>query len=598
MLDKLLASSNDAMRKHYSRWNFMEAKVQAYVNKQDYTKLMDGLNSSNGLPPEPMEIVIPYSYATLHSSATFIGSVLMGQKPMFPLAAARGANAPNAEIMAQVLQHNIDHSGGIETLWQAVWDSLLYSFFCLRCDWKEENGKVMRYVGGKRIFEEGLRYAGNNLANIDPYDCFPDPRVPLSKCSKDGVFIFNRMSVSDIWLKDQESAGNMQWVKQALAENKAKGKADRAPDSNRRIRIGDVGQRAAAKVDDFYSPFEGTVRIIPSEWGLGAETRSELWRFTWFKGGQIISAAPLDMHHEQHPYVFSEPTSLGYEFMSLSQAEMIGVFQDVLSWLVTSRMENVRASIENSFIADPSRIELNDIRSTRIGRIIRLKKSALGLPIDQAIQQLVVNDVTGGHLSDIQTMRVLADTATGVNDNMRGIQTQGGRRSATEARMSMQAGASRVQQLAIRMSAQALHPLASMMISNIQQYIPDELWIEIGGADEKTSLQVTPDMLVGSFNYQISDGSLPLDKTALTEVWKELLFGIARDPELRQQYDLGQIFRYTAVLGGAKNIDSFKKAPLPPQMPNIAAPGVEPGADPNMMPVGAANPFLPQTLGL
>jgi hypothetical protein len=71
---------------------------------------------------------------------------------------------------------------------------------------------------------------------------------------------------------------------------------------------------------------------------------------------------------------------------------------------------------------------------------------------------------------------MLADTITGVNDNMRGIQTAGGRRSATEARMSMQAGASRLSQMAVRISSQGMTDMAEQMLMNIQQFMPDEMW--------------------------------------------------------------------------------------------------------------------------
>jgi hypothetical protein len=255
--------------------------------------------------------------------------------------------------------------------------------------------------------------------------------------------------------------------------------------------------------------------------------------------------------------------------------DMIGPFQDIMSWLVSSRMENVRTAINNTFAADPARVDINDIRQGPIGRIIRLKQTAMGLPIRDAIMQLAVQDVTTGHLNDIQVMRILADTITGVNDNMRGIQTAGGRRSATEARMAMQNGASRLSQMAVRVSGQAFQPLSQQMIMNIQQFMPDQMWVETTGDDGvPNSRQITPEMIVGQFNYQTSDGTLPYDNQALLETWKEIMFGVAQDPELRQNYSIPEIFQHVAKLGGAKNIDAFKRQ------------------QPPMMPTAGGNPFL------
>jgi hypothetical protein len=591
-LDAMHRFSKDNMKRHYSRWNYNELKVQAYTPLHDYDRLVQGMGVRGAAIPEPVSVVVPYTYATIHAAATFVSTVLLGRKPVFPLLATRGTAVERSRGMESALQSHLDASRGYETLWQGIWDSFIYGFGPKRITWEERSGAAIRYENGQRTQTTATTFAGNVLNAIDPYAFFPDPRVPINQCNVRGDFIFTEMQLSETVLKDMESAGQLKWVDAAISKGRGR-TVDASSDNRRRIRLG-VGAeiiRTPANVVGFSKMLEGTVRIVPKDWGLGTGTDSELWKFMWSEGGQIVQAEPLAMVHNQHPYVAAEPTSFGHDFMSLSMVDMIGNFQDVLSWLVSSRMENVRSSIQNSFMADPARVELNDIRSSAIGRIIRLKQAAMGTPINQAIQQLVVQDVTMGHMSDMQNMRILADTITGVNDNMRGIQTAGGRRSATEARIAMQNGGGRLSQHAVRISAQAYHPMVEQMISNTQQFCPDEMWLEMTGEDGTTSSQsVTPDMLCGSFNFQISDGTLPFDKQALVEVWKEILQGVAQDPELRANWDVNQIFRFTADLGGAKNIDSFRKQPPPPVLANAAP---NPGADPNMMPVGPAMPQGP-----
>jgi hypothetical protein len=337
----------------------------------------------------------------------------------------------------------------------------------------------------------------------------------------------------------------------------------------------------------FIAPREGTVRLVPKDWGLGDREASELWKFTFTKH-QIMQAQPLGMAHERHPVAVAEPTSFGHEFGGLSFADFIGPFQDMISWLVNSRMENVRTTVNNQFVVDPSRVEMQDLRQPAPGKAIRLKQAAIGSDVREAIQQLTTLDVTAGHFQDMQFLRLLGDATTGINDNMRGIQTQGGRRSATEARMAMQAGASRLSQLAIRISSQALDDIANQMIINLQQFMPDEMWVELSGDETGLggagSTLLKPDMIVGSFNYQVSDGSLPYDKMAMLETWKEILMAIMQDPELRQTKDVNRIFDYIAVLGGAKNIAQFNRqqGSFPPGQPPAGA-----------LPVGAANPAAP-----
>lgn len=602
-LEAMFKFGKDEMKKHYSRWNYAEQRIQAWTSLTDYQRIMDNVDgSTNMLPPEPISVIVPYSYATLHAAATFISQVLTGRKPTFPLLATRGTEVERARRMELALQSNLDASRGQETLWQfACWDPLIYGFGTAKCGWEERKGQTIKWIAGQREMSTETTFAGNVLSAVDPYSFVPDPRVPIHQCNVRGDFMFCETPISESVLKDMQKAGDLKWVDELI--DKCKNLSDRGTsavtENRRRMKIGIRGESLTVprNVTGFHTVREGTVRLIPKDWKLGDSDHSEIWKFTW-KGSVIIQAEPLGMIHSMHPMVCTEPTSFGHDFMSVSMHDMIGPFQDILSWLVSSRMENVRTSINNMFAADPSRVEVNDIRSSPIGRVIRLKAQAMGLPIREAIQQIIVQDVTSGHFADIQTMRILADTITGVNDNMRGIQTAGGRRSATEARMAMQNGASRLSEMAIRISAQGLQPLSQQMILNIQQFMPDTMWIETTGDDGNPSAQqITPEMIVGQFNYQVSDGSLPYDKTALVEIWKEIMFGIAKDPELRQNYSLTDIFRYVADLGGAKNIDSFKRQaqqqPTVGGNPFVAGAAQNPGGQSGQVPLALAQPQGP-----
>jgi len=606
-IDKLNAMykfSKEEMEKHYWRWNFAEQRIQAWTPLVDYKRLMEpyvnAQPSADLVPPEPISVIVPYSYATLHAAATFMAQVLFGRKPTIPLNAVRGTEVERARLMEIAIQSGLDASRGQEALWQfACWDPLVYGFGTAKNAWEERTGQTIRWIAGRRELATETTFAGNVLGAVDPYAFFPDPRVPIHQCNLRGDFMFCQEEISETVLKDMEKDGSLRWVDEAIKKSRDLTRRQTASEqARRRLKIGVRGEtlQRPQNVTGFYTVREGTVRLVPKEWKLGESDRSELWKFAWMEG-QIMQAEPLGMIHSMHPMVATEPTTLGYDFMSISMHDMIGPFQDILSWLVSSRMENVRTSINNMFAADPSRVEIDDIRSSPIGRIIRLKQQAMGLPVREAIMQIMVQDVTQGHISDIQVMRILADTITGVNDNMRGIQTAGGRRSATEARMAMQNGASRLSQMAIRVSAQGLQPLANQQIMNIQQFMPDKMWVETTGDDgTPMATQITPEMIVGQFNYQVSDGTLPYDKAALLDTWKEIMFGIAKDPELRQGYSLPEIFRYVAELGGAKNIDSFKRqqpAPTANGNPFMTGAAAEPNAGGNMVPFASAMPAGP-----
>jgi len=595
-LNKMFDFSWNAMSQMHPRWLWQEQKVQAYIKQPDYKQLMEEMNNNNGAAPEPIQVIVPYTYSTIHAAATFIYAVLAGRRPIFPLLATRGTTTDKARYMELAVQSNLEATKAYEAIWQYIWDCLCYGFGAVRIGWCEEKGSLIQITNGKREVLNGLKYAGNKLWPIDPYCFFPDPRVPMHEVNAKGDFVFWTTSQSKMVLMDKEKAGQFKWVKEAAEKVKDAGtdRSELPAVSNRRARIGLNNQLLRPSGDDvvgFLPIREGTVRLVEKDWDLGDSDKSAIWKFTWVKG-QIIQAQELNMVHDKHPVAVTEPTSFGHEFGSIALADFINPFQDIISWLVNSRMENVRTTINNQFIVDPFRVEMQDLRQPAPGKAIRLKQTAIGTPVDEAIKQLVTVDVTQGHVNDIQLMRLLADTATGVNDNLRGV-NQGGRRSATEARISMQAGASRLSQLAIRISSQGMMDICNQMIMNIQQFMPDEMWVEMTGDEGPESTLLSPDMIVGTFNYQISDGSLPYDKTALLEVWKEIMFGVAQDPELRQNYSIDKIFEHVAELGGAKNISSFKKPPPPPPPPQAQGP-FAPGQPPEgQVPIGPGMPAGP-----
>jgi hypothetical protein len=222
-------------------------------------------------------------------------------------------------------------------------------------------------------------------------------------------------------------------------------------------------------------------------------------------------------------------------------------------------MENVRSAINNQWVVDPFAVEMKDVNRPGPGKTIRLKRSAINKDVRAAIQQLPVQDVTRGHIADMDTFFDIGQRVSAVSENLLGLQDSGGRKTATEVRTSTAAAASRLSALARIVSAQGMTPLASQMSINSMQWMSQSFHIRVTGSDGLIyPLQIDPDGISGDFFYPIHDGSLPLDKVALLDIWKEILTGVLSDPEIRQTYSVPKLFEFVAELGGAKNIKSFK----------------------------------------
>lgn len=589
VLDQLLKrirASEDAIGTLYDRWRVAERKVQAYINLPKYERILQQMNRS-GLPPAPQLIVFPYQYAVQSTIVTYLARVICGRKPIFPLATTSAGEAELVQSMETILQYQADMQKLIMKLIQFFNDGEQYGLCILRNTW--ETRKAMRTKFTKpSSFESGLGiaqpvrtrelrtvYEGGRVENVDPFMFFPDPNVPMAEVAEKGEFVGWRQFVNRNVMLDAQRNGLLKWVDTISASRTAAGEkwtilSNRNLLSEGTANAGEGRNRYSSQLPAQIMEDQISIMIIPDDWGLGEETYPCRVLFTIANKQQIVGFELLDYDHDAHPVVVAEPYTQGYGFGQPSIADYLGPIQDVMSWFIDSHIQNVRAVLNDSLIYDPSRIEAADLKRTGPGRLIRLKPSAIGQDVRTAISQLQIQDVTQAHMGDLQQFMRIGDTISSVNDNMRGQQQNtSGRRSATEVRMSGEAGASRLAKHAQVYSSQAITELARQMTMNTQQFMTQEIYLKVLGAEK--AQRFSPDMLVGDFVFPVSDGTLPYDKVALLDVWKELYLALKDDPQMRTTYSLPRVFEYIAELGGASNIQSFRMdlQANPAQNPNM-----------------------------
>lgn len=581
-----LDSSERAMSGFYSRWKVNEYKLQAFINLNDYEQALKNINDK-AEAPKPVSIIIPYSYATIATIVTYHLHTFAGRKPMFQVSSYKEEGIEAARMMETILQFNVDHTRLIKQLFQFFQDSQVYGVGVLRTQWETKTAvrtvirqqQILDPATGmptagpmQRTREPRIVYEGNSVVSIDPFMFFPDPHVPMSEVNRKGEYCFWRNYEGKHTLKLMEREGKIKYVDRTPALS-AKVAGEISEHSARNVLAGGTSTPAWNRAEgqkNWYQVDQGTCWIIPAELGLGSSDSPELWVFTMLNKGQIVQAEPLEADHGMHPVSVIEPYSLGYGFGHLGMSDFLAPMQDTISWFINSHMHNVRAVLNNMFVVDPSMIEMQDFKKSGPGKIIRMKKAAYGQDVRQAVQQLNVQDVTGQHVRDLELFMRLGDTLSSITDNLRGLQDAGGRKTATEVRTSAEAAASRLAAQARLISAQGLVDLTEQMCLNIQQYMSEEYYLQVVGAEgRRDPMTITPEMVVGDFHYPVHDGTLPLDRVAMVDVWKEIFMGVAADPELRQQFDVKEIFKYVAELGGARNIEQFELQPQPQVPTNV-----------------------------
>lgn len=585
-ITRRLKGSETEMKKFHPRWKVSERKFQAYMSLPKYEQVLRDMNDS-GKPPTPAIIVFPYKYAVISTIVTYLARVFCGRKPVFQLGITSPESANNVRKVETVLQYHADYQQLVAKLFQYFLDGELYGLQAMRVIWAEDwanrttwqkPGRAMQTMGGRKLVQVRARkriYQGNENTNCDPFMFLPDPSVPMTYCPRQGEFLFMREFLSKVKLAALEANDEVMWTDNV--EPMTMGRDTMWYDlSNRNLLAGGAPNagsqaRSTRSLANIFMFDQGSVNIIPEDWGLHSDGDPEgpqKFLFGVLNKKQIIQADPLDNDHNSHPFVVGEPYTSGYAFGSPSIADYLGPIQDIMSWFLDSHIFNVRASLQNMFIVDPSRIEMADLKKPGPGKIIRLKPTAIGQDVRSALTQLQVADVTRGHMADLQVFQRIGDTVSAVSDNVRGIQPAGGRKSATESRITTEAAASRLSSHAMHISSQSISELMRYMTLNLQQYQDEELYLKILGSDAQGL--IGPQGLQGNFVYPTHDGVLPLDKMANLEMWKEIFLGVQSDPQLRQSYSLPKIFEFLAEMGGAVNITSFKLVTNPDAVPNMA----------------------------
>jgi hypothetical protein len=211
--------------------------------------------------------------------------------------------------------------------------------------------------------------------------------------------------------------------------------------------------------------------------------------------------------------------------------------------------------------------------------------------------------MTKGHVSDLGLMMSIGEKVMGINDQMFGAFTGGGRKTATEVRTSTGFGINRWKSAAEYLSATAFSPHAQMLVQHTQQWYSDQMKFRIVGDLAKLVGPFTPIVsakdIAGFYDFVPVDGALPIDRMAMANLWTSIMTQMQRFPALLAQYDVGKIFAYVSSLAGIRNINQFKIQIIPDGMAQVqlqqgnVVPMKPPGTQPQAGGAPAPTPPMP-----
>jgi hypothetical protein len=582
-----LQMSERRMRDRYAQMSKNEDIFRAYIPEKENDAIRRNLRDTSGMP-QYRTIEIPHSYAVLLTAHTYYTSVFLSRNPVFQLAARHGETEMSVQALEALLDYQRQVGNMMVPLFIWLLDPGKYGFGVLGHYWDRQTTRVRRYVeepvtwmgmpvpGMKpRITEQVqdlVKFQGNRCFNVRPQDFFPDTRVALRFFQQGefcGRYVENnwfsimqgfregRYFNVDVLRKmrnarDQEQGGNLVARDQGSSNSMQLPREESVTDVNLPVPPGSV------------KSYEVYVKLVPKEWRFGDGDREEMWALTISTNGVLYGAEPVGELHGDFPFDVIEHEPEGYSQFSRSMLEVCKPLNDVITWLINTHFYNVRASLNNQFLVDPSMVVMKDVEDPNPGKVIRLKPMAYGRDVRTILHQLQVQDITRGHMGDLNVMLDFVQRITGVNEQMMSLANAKSHTTATAVRTSTSFGVNRMKTNCEYYSAMGWAPFTQKLVQRTQQYYDDPMTLRIVGDLAQFGspiVRATPEMIAGFYDWVPVDGTLPVDRFAQANLWQMIMGQMKNFPQIMMAYDVAKIFGWVANLAGIKNLAQFKITP-------------------------------------
>lgn len=614
-----LLMSERHISQRYDDWDRANEHTQLYVDLTRAARRGDrSLDTRKREMPVQRSIVVPMAYSVLAVRMTALWGVFTARDPMIQIEGRGPEDVTPAKMMEAMLAYDMAQTRMQLAMWGFLMNAEQYGLGVLTEHFEKEQGwkfqrqqadplqQIMAQLLGQQQqpqqqYTWGVTREYERVEVCDPYEFRPDPRVAGSH-PEDMEFCGHRTRYAHSWLlsRSAEFGGpymNVPFIRQAMHR--------RREQTDRRRRTTDLTtsldtRDIADSVDHgVYSGEVLQVRIVPREWGLGTESRPEIWQFTLIEDTVIIQAERRPNIHNQFSYSVAQTHYDPHAAFTQGMIEQLDGLQRFMSWLYNSHVDNVRRTINDALIYGPSWIDESALLNPSPGRHIPLtrkgeelvERGMLGL--GQFTQQLGMTDITATHLREVQTLFDMVQRMTGINDPAMGQPTES-KRTLGEIQRILVSSSRRLTTQAQLYDVQAIQPLAYRMLMDRQQFTSMEQYIRITGrlAQElkQERLLMRKDDIQGSFDYMPISGTMPPDPESQAETWTGFMAAASHMPQLLQPGPDGRVldprwlFRQFAQSLGLKNIEDAFIQVMPP---GPMGAGIQAG---NLVPAGAVPP--------
>ena len=523
---------------------------------------------------EPEKMVVPMTFAQVQTFAAFCFMLYTQNNRFFEMAPTGAEDYEIVNDLEEVLERDLRRNCFPRILYQLLLDTGRFGIGVVKHWWAQEKQYASVNVGSQvdnvdgfgftsaptTEMKEFIKYEGNRIQNISPYNFFPDSRFPLAEWKK-GAFCADETEWHINQLKEWQRDGLAFGVEhiEPMSKDEVSKRGTTRLDAFEKF-----SHQAASKKDEddqIVCVTEYQSRLRPVDYELGEEDRPMWYTARVANDQRVISARPLGYMHDEWNYDMMQFSPDIHQKVGDSLADVISAMQDVVSYMINTRLASVRKSLQSNLIIDPASVNMSTVESR--SPFILMSKSSPRLGVDKFVRQLNFVDTTQNHLNDADFMLRFMQIVTGVNENAMG-QVHPGRRSATENRAANQGASSRMKVIAAVGWSDCLASLGRKMMINLRQGLGPESFVKILGPTAAPRYEqfapVDKTMLIGAEDHFIFDSTLQSEKGFLAQSLQELVGAILSNPIVMQvlPLDVAKIMEEILILRGVDNIERFR----------------------------------------
>lgn len=568
--------SRQKMSTRYSDWDLQDEVYRGirYPDKKDKKAAEKG---------EPEKMVVPNTFAQVMTFSSFLFLMLNQNKNFFELDNSGDEDAgTKMKDIELVLRQQVRNNKWNTLLFQHLLDVARFGTAPMECSWTRDVTRAyvtpepqMVTIGNITVpvhqgssWEEFVKYEGNLVRAVSPYHFFPDTRLPLVDFQR-GEFCGSEEMYSIGDLKRLERAGEVAGISHIQAAptgwEDARGGVTRSTmelNDSWRNNFSTTNTRAMVLVTKMQ------IRIVPSMFDIGVDKKlgpeefPVMYHLWYANDNRVIRCEPAQVWHDKFGYTLSQFTPDMHHTLTLGLADLVYRLQDVISWFVNAHITSVRRVMNNRFVVNPMLI---DTKSLDGEGDIYLRAGVNAAFADKAVRQLQVQDVTGGHMGDVDMLGRLMEVVTGVNGNAMG-QYNSGRRSATESRNVNAGAAGRMKMHGSLIWETNFNQLGQMMTSNSRQALSEQMFSLFTGSQDPAryaAFKGTPQEVICGSDYFNFDSTLSSERGFMAQSLQELFSAIVSSnpqaaQEVTQQLNPVKLIDEIQYMRGAGNVSRFR----------------------------------------